>query len=153
MSWPFACAAFSTAKPIARSPDLVARQETGGRTEPPPLRILVVDDNVDSADVLLLPLKDDGYDVRAAYDGQSALEVARTFAPDVTLQDLGMPGMNGYEFARQLRALPQTRNATLIALTGFSRKEDVVESHAAGFDHHLVKPVDYDTLISLLRSL
>jgi signal transduction histidine kinase/CheY-like chemotaxis protein len=117
------------------------------------LRILVVDDHRDSADSLAILLSAQGHDVRTAYDGGSALETARSFRPEVTLQDIGMPDMDGYEVARKLRELPQTQHAALIAMTGFTREEDAREARAAGFDHHLGKPVDFDALDRVLRSL
>jgi signal transduction histidine kinase len=116
-------------------------------------RILVVDDSRDSADSLALLLSAHGHDVRAAYDGPSALEIAQSFKPEVTLQDVAMPDMDGYEVARKLRELPQTRHAALIALTGFTREEDTREARSAGFDHHLGKPVDFEALDKVLRSL
>lgn len=116
-------------------------------------RILVVDDNRDSADSLALLLSTYGHDVRTAYDGTSALEIAQSFRPDVALQDIAMPGMDGYELARKLRELPETRHAALIALTGFTREEDAKDARSAGFDHHLGKPVDFDALHRVLRSL
>jgi signal transduction histidine kinase len=116
-------------------------------------RILVVDDSRDSADSLALLLSAHGHDVRAAYDGASALEIAQSFKPEVALQDVAMPDMDGYEVARKLRELPQTRHAALIALTGFTREEDTREARSAGFDHHLGKPVDFEALDKVLRSL
>lgn len=118
-----------------------------------PLRILVVDDNTDAADSLVLLLRTEGHDVRAVYDGVAALETSCSFKPEVTLQDIGMPGMNGLEVARKLRKLPHTRDAILIALTGHGTGEDEEETRSAGFDHHLVKPVDFEALIQLLRSI
>jgi CheY-like chemotaxis protein len=94
-----------------------------------------------------------GHDVRTAYDGPSALEIAQSFKPEVTLQDVAMPDMDGYEVARKLRELPHTRHAALIALTGFTREEDARDARSAGFDHHLGKPVDFEALDEVLRSL
>jgi PAS domain S-box-containing protein len=117
------------------------------------LRLLVVDDNRESANSLGLLMKLAGHDVRVAYDGPSALESARTFQPHVLLQDIKMPGMSGYEVARLVRAQPATRNVLLIALTGYGREEDRRRCLEAGFDHHLVKPVDLCALEKLLASL
>jgi signal transduction histidine kinase len=117
------------------------------------LRILVVDDNEDAADSLALLLSTYGHEVRTAYCGAEALAAAQSFSPEVTLQDVGLPDMDGYEIARRLRELNQTRQATIIALTGFSRPEDATQALAAGFNHHLCKPVDFDTLDNLLRTL
>lgn len=117
------------------------------------LRILVVDDNVDSADSLALLLTSYGHEVRAAYDGSSALLIAQSFRPEVALQDVSMPDMDGYEVARKFRELPHTKHAALIALTGFTREEDARKAHLAGFDHHLGKPVDFEVLHEVLRSI
>jgi signal transduction histidine kinase/ActR/RegA family two-component response regulator len=119
----------------------------------PTLRILVVDDNQDSADSLALLLSAHGHDVRTAYDGPSALEVARTFKPQVALQDIAMPGMDGFEIARRLRDIPPTQKTALIALTGFSSEKDACALRAAGFDHQLTKPLDFDDLQRLLQIL
>jgi CheY-like chemotaxis protein len=129
--------------------EIVEPEVTEGRA----LRILVVDDNVDSADSLALLLSSYGHDVRAAYDGSSALEIAQSFRPEVALQDVSMPDMDGYEVARKLREFPHTRHAALIALSGFTQEEDARRARLAGFDHHLGKPVDFDLLHRVLRSL
>ena len=142
---PLAAAVESNGAAIARPP----LELPPGR----PLRILVVDDNEDAADSLALLLSLSGHEVRTAYDGARALATARSFSPEVTLQDVGMPDMDGYEVARKLRELRETQQATLIALTGFSRPEDARQALAAGFHHHLSKPVDFGVLDSLLRAL
>jgi two-component system CheB/CheR fusion protein len=116
-------------------------------------RVLVVDDNVDSAESLSVALAMEGHKTKTAHDGPSALQLARAFRPQVTLLDIGLPGMNGYEVARKLRKQPGGRKTTLIALTGYGQEEDRRKSKEAGFDHHLTKPVDYDTLASLINSL
>jgi two-component system CheB/CheR fusion protein len=125
------------------------------KSPPPirPLRILVVDDNRDSADSLGLLLSIDGHTVRTAYDGASALDIARSFRPDVALQDVAMPGMDGYQVASKLRQFPETRDATLIALTGFTSSEDEEAARLAGFDHRLGKPVDFEALVGMLGTL
>ncbi len=117
------------------------------------LRILVVDDNVDSADSLALLLELGGHEVRTAHDGPRALEAARAFQPRVVLLDIGLPGMNGYEVARHLRELPEAGRALLIALTGYGQDDDRRKALDAGFDHHLVKPVDFDALRALINAL
>ena len=116
-------------------------------------RVLVVDDNVDSAESLALALTLEGHDAKLAYDGPGAVEVALAFKPQVALLDIGLPGMNGYELARQLRQRPGGRDMALIALTGYGQAEDRRKSREAGFDHHLTKPVNYDTLVTLINSL
>jgi PAS domain S-box-containing protein len=111
-------------------------------------RILVVDDNQDSAESLALLLEIHGHEVRTAFAGLDALETASTFRPDVVLLDIGLPGMDGYEVARRLRA--DDHRGLLVALTGYGRDDDRQRSLEAGFDHHLVKPVDLDELARVL---
>ncbi len=118
-----------------------------------PRRILVVDDNRDSADTLATLLRLVGNDVRTAHDGRQALEVAAAYQPDLVLLDIGLPGLNGYEVAWQLRTEPGYGRAVLVALTGYGGEEDRRRSLAAGFDDHMVKPVDFDALQTLLGSL
>jgi hypothetical protein len=118
-----------------------------------PQRILVADDNVDAADGLKLLLELGGDQVRVAYDGVSALAVAREFRPQVALLDVGMPRLDGYEIARRMRAAEETRGTVLIAVTGWGQPEDRRRSQAAGFDYHLVKPVDPSTLERLLETI
>lgn len=125
-----------------------AHQRPGAATAP--RRILVVDDNRDAAESLGMLLKLLGAEVQVAYDGPEALQVIGAFRPAIILLDLGMPGMDGYEVARQLRQRPEGRDATLIALTGWGQEEDRRRSKAAGFDHHLIKPADRSVLESLL---
>jgi two-component system CheB/CheR fusion protein len=117
------------------------------------LRVLVVDDNFDSAETLTFLLKFEGHDVRTAHAGDTALEEASVFLPHVVVLDIGLPKLNGYEVARRLREQPETKKSFLIALTGYGQEEDRQRSIAAGFDYHLVKPVDPDNLQSLISSL
>ena len=93
----------------------------------------------------------EGHEVRIAHDGPSALEQARAFSPEVVLLDIGLPAMDGYEVVRRLRELPQARNALIVALTGFGQQSDRQRALAAGFDEHLVKPVELDTVTAVLR--
>jgi PAS domain S-box-containing protein len=116
-------------------------------------RILVVDDNRDSAESLATLLRLLGNDVRTAYEGRQALVVAGSYRPDLVLLDLGLPGLNGYEVARQVRSLPGLADSAIIALTGFGTNEDRALTRLSGFDDHLVKPVDFDSLKQLLTSL
>ncbi len=113
-------------------------------------RILVVDDNVDSANTSALLLKLEGHDVQTVFDGLAAIKAAEKFQPEVILLDIGLPGMNGYEVAQHLRETPKTSNALLIALSGYGHAEDRQRSHEAGFDYHLVKPADIDQLKALI---
>ena len=116
------------------------------------LSIMVVDDNVDAAETLGLLLEASGHRVSIEHDPQRALERARTEAPQVCLLDIGLPGMDGYELARRLRAQPATRHALLVAITGYGQDSDRRLAAEAGFDRHLVKPIDLDSLRNALAS-
>lgn len=111
-----------------------------------PRRVLIVDDNKDAADSLALLLEFEGHETRVAYSGEEALAGIESFKPDVALLDIGLPGMNGYDLARQIRKLPQLKTLRLIALTGYGQTEDQQRAYAAGFDDHLVKPVTLSAL-------
>lgn len=127
---------------------------TNGQEAPgtsPPRRVLVVDDNVDAAESLALLLRLQGHFVAVAHDGASALEQARNIPPELAFLDLGMPQMDGYELARLMRSHPDLHGIALIALTGWSHPEDRLRSRQAGFDEHVVKPVEPDTLQQLLQ--
>jgi CheY-like chemotaxis protein len=113
--------------------------------------VLVVDDNADSAQSLAALLSIQGHQVRTAVDGAEGLDVAESFRPDVVVLDLGMPGMDGYETARRLRARPWAGSVLLLALTGWSQDEDRSRSREAGFDEHLVKPVDPERLAHVVQ--
>ena len=115
-------------------------------------RILIVEDNVDSAQTMQMLLAISGYDARTAYDGTAALAEARAFSPQVVFCDIGLPGKDGYAVARELRELPETRSALLIALTGYGHEEDRQRAREAGFDSFQVKPVDPDALHALLAA-
>jgi PAS domain S-box-containing protein len=118
-----------------------------------PHRILVVDDNRDSADSLAMLLRLAGHDARTAHDGRQALAVAATYRPDLVLLDIGLPGMDGFTVARHLRSQPELARAVLVALTGYGSHEDRRQALAAGFNHHMAKPVNLDTLNELLSAL
>ena len=113
------------------------------------LKILVVDDNRDAAESLSMLLELKGHEVRRAYDGENALQLAEDFRPEMVLLDLGMPKMNGYEACRRIRDHAWGAQMTLIAVTGWGQEDDRRKSTAAGFDGHLVKPVDPETLEEL----
>lgn len=122
---------------------------------PPPHRtsgyhILVADDNVDSANTMAMLLRLHGHEVKTVHDGQAALDAALAAPPDVALLDIGMPHVDGYEVARRMRQESRLNGLKLIALTGWGKDEDRQLSKSAGFDHHLVKPVDFDQLQSIL---
>jgi PAS domain S-box-containing protein len=115
-------------------------------------RILVVDDYPAGAESLKMLFQEEGHEVETAESGMEALEKAQMLRPQIVLLDIGLPDLDGYEVARRLRELPQTRNALLIALTGYGQSKDIKLSQSAGFDHHLLKPVDFDKLLALLPS-
>ncbi|MDD4906916.1 MAG: PAS domain S-box protein, partial [Methylobacter tundripaludum] len=115
-------------------------------------RILVVDDYADAAESLMMLLQAKGHEVEIADCGIKAIEQAQVFHPQVVLLDIGLPDLDGYEVAKRLRALPETRDATLIALTGYGQSEDHNRSQSAGFNHHLLKPLNFDELSALLTS-
>jgi CheY-like chemotaxis protein len=113
-------------------------------------RILIVDDNRDAASSLAMLLRMLGNDVQTANDGPTGLEMLESFRPAVVLTDLGMPGMSGFELARQARELPHGKDTVFIALTGWGQEEDRQRTQQAGFDHHLLKPVNLGALKVLL---
>ena len=116
-------------------------------------RVLVADDLRDNADSLAILIESMGHEVHVAYDGAAALQVAESVQPDVALLDLGMPEMNGYEACRRIRSTAWGAHMTLIAQTGWGRDDDRARTREAGFDHHIVKPVDLAELEALLQSL
>ena len=129
----------SNEKPNATAPDARMRR-----------RVLIADDNIDSASSLSMMLQVMGNDVRVAHDGLEALSLAEGFRADAILLDIGMPGLNGYDVCRRIRALPWGRQVTIIALTGWGQEDDKRRSQDAGFDRHLVKPVEPATLARVL---
>ncbi len=116
-------------------------------------RVLIADDNRDAADSLAMILSLSGHTARTAYDGAAALTLAQEFRPEVAILDIGMPGMDGYALARTLRRADWSKNLSLIALTGWGQDEDKLKARAAGFHAHLTKPVDAQSLQSLLADL
>jgi CheY-like chemotaxis protein len=114
-------------------------------------RILLADDNRDAAESLAILLRLEGHEVELAHDGHSAMRSFAARRPDVALLDIGMPNANGYEVARKIRAAPEGQGVLLIAITGWAQDADKLESRAAGFDHHLTKPIEPDALIGLLE--
>jgi len=114
--------------------------------------ILIIEDNADARDALRMLLELDGHTVEAVEEGQQALEVARANDPDIALVDIGLPGIDGYEIARRVRAR-DTRRPVLIALTGYGQPEDRRRATDAGFDDMLVKPVDPTALTNLIATL
>jgi len=125
----------------------------GTGTAPSPTRLLVVDDNDDAAQSLALALRLEGHEVETATDGDAALRLLDRFRPAAAILDIGLPTMNGYELARALRDDPRTRAIVLIALTGYGRDPDRRRALDAGFDEHLVKPVEFGKLLKRLDEL
>jgi PAS domain S-box-containing protein len=147
---------------VVRLPSLAAAARPSGRPTAdrpvapaagPARRILVVDDNVDSARSLALLLRIAGHETFTAHDGQAAVEAAETLEPDVVLLDLGLPKLSGYEVCRQIRQQDWGKDAVLIALTGWGQDDDRRKTQEAGFDAHLVKPVEYRVLSKLIADL
>ncbi|MFZ0255264.1 MAG: chemotaxis protein CheB [Gammaproteobacteria bacterium] len=136
-----------TSREAATEPQTVEQDSTPLNA---PSRVLVVDDNRDAADSLALILKYAGHQVRQAYDAHSALEIAQTFQPQAVLLDIGLPDMDGYALARELRRQKGGARAVLIAVSGYAQDEDRARSASAGVDHHLAKPVNIDVLQAVL---
>ncbi len=118
-----------------------------------PLRILVVDDNVDTVLSFSMLLKESGNEVRTAHDGPTAVQIATEYVPDVVLLDIGLPGLNGYEVAKQIRMQPTLKNVVLVALTGYGQESDRHASMEAGFNHHLIKPARLEQVRKILASV
>jgi CheY-like chemotaxis protein len=123
------------------------------RTTTSSMRILIVDDNRDGADTLAEMLKLLGNDTRTAYDGEQGVRMAEKYRPDVILLDIGLPKLNGYEACRRIREQTWGKDVALIALTGWGQEKDRIRSQEAGFDRHLVKPVDPQALTEILAGL
>ena len=139
--------------PLAEGPAARSAAGQAGAPRLPPRRVLVVDDNRDAAESLGALLELLGAEVRLAHAGPDALEVAHAYDPSVVLLDIGMPGMDGYEVARRLRAQQNGKRVSIVALTGWGQDDDRRRTSEAGFDHHLVKPAEIAQLQSLLASL
>jgi signal transduction histidine kinase/CheY-like chemotaxis protein len=137
--------------PVVSSPSGVSRP--AANPDPRSRKVLVVDDNVTSAQSLELLLTLEGHEVQVVHDGPSVLQAVSHHHHEVVLMDIGLPGMSGYEVARQLRQQPELGNLLLVAVTGYAEDEARRLSREAGFDHHLVKPVDPDAILALLASL
>lgn len=143
---------FTVRLPISQQAPAAGKTSRSGSdaSSQPPHRILIVDDNRDTANSCAQLLKKLGHDVRTAYDGIAALELARTFKPQVIFLDIGLPGMNGFEIVRKLRD-DGFADEVIVAVSGYGQPEDRQRSREAGFDDHLVKPVHQDALLSVLQ--
>jgi CheY-like chemotaxis protein len=143
---------FTVRLPVSRTQpeDAPAPRQPGAFHLLPPHRILVVDDNQDAARSLSMLLKCAGHEVQTVYDGLAAVEAAQEFQPDVVLLDIGLPKLNGHEACRRIRQLRPGSNIVVIALTGWGQDEDRQKSSDAGFDAHLVKPVEFGALVKLI---
>jgi PAS domain S-box-containing protein len=141
--------------PVAPAPIKIAPSVSAPVAPPVPAKrkILVVDDNVDSAESMAMVLELDGHVIQIAHDGEAALAAAKSFIPDIVLLDIGLPGLDGYEVAARLRRSPDTQGTVLVAFTGYGQPEDRRRTAEVGFAHHLVKPVDLDALAKLIGSL
>jgi CheY-like chemotaxis protein len=135
-------------KTVSEAPPLPANETSIQNADA--LRVLVVDDNEASAKTMGWALESFGHIATIAGDGWKALEIAKTFLPHAVLLDIGMPGMNGYEVCRKMREIPQLNHAIFIAQTGWGQKEHLERSKMAGFNFHLVKPVDFTKLQEIL---
>jgi CheY-like chemotaxis protein len=134
-------------------PELPSRRETDRERTVSARRILVVDDDADSAASLALLLRMSGNETAMAHDGQAAVAAVESFRPDVVLMDISLPKLDGHDAARRIREEPWGKDVVLVALTGWGQEEDRRKSRDAGFDEHMVKPVDYDALMRFLHSV
>jgi CheY-like chemotaxis protein len=129
------------------TPSLGAGLASGGEKH----RILVIEDNRDAADSIRMLLQHDGHDVSIAYTAQQGLERARDYRPDVIFCDIGLPVIDGYQVIENIRQDAALKDTFVVALTGYGREEDQKRAMDAGFDLHLTKPIDYETLLKALR--
>ena len=142
---------FTVRIPVARGMADTASNAPEQSSRAQPRRILLADDNLDFVSSLALLLSNQGHDVRVAYDGAQALEISEQFTPDIAFLDIGMPKVHGYDVARRLRERPATSRSLLVAVTGWGQEADRRRAEEAGFDRHLVKPVEPEAIESILR--
>jgi CheY-like chemotaxis protein len=143
-------ATFTIRVPLADAEPITAAQSQASSS--PRRRVLIVDDNQDSADSLAMLLELEGHQVLAVYSAMDALEQVPAFAPEIVLLDIGLPGMNGYDVAQRITAAPAPAPPRLVAVSGYAQREDKERSAAAGFSAHLVKPVDITALKAVLTA-
>lgn len=141
---------FTVRLPLVKAPSAEVKAAVAPRPRAAPRRVLVIEDNVDAAEMMSELIAFEGHETRVAFDGLTGLALAREFRPDVVFCDIGLPQMDGYEVARQMRADPALANACLVALSGYARPEDRERSAEAGFDCHLAKPPATDALEEVL---
>jgi CheY-like chemotaxis protein len=149
---------FTVRLPASGQADVAAQGagegEAGQQSRPVgTLRIMVVDDNVDAAETFGVILDLLGHQTRVAHSGPEALEIAPGFVPEVVFLDIGMPGMSGYEVVQHLGAMPNTASSTIVAVTGWGSEADRMRAQKAGFDHHLVKPVETSAAQAILHAV
>ena len=146
---------FTVRLPVVAPPE--SQTATRSRNEKDPnartLRVLVVDDNVDTVTTLAMLVRESGHEAQTALDGSSVIAAALNFHPDVVLLDIGLPGLNGYEVARRIRQQPALKNVVLVAMTGYGQAKDRQQSKEAGFDFHLVKPGDFAKVLEILATV
>ena len=138
--------------PILPSPDAVPKPAPSPAVKDTPRRMLIVDDNEDSARSMATIQRLRGHETRTAFTGPDAVAAAAEFLPEVVLLDIGLPGMDGYEVVRHLREMPALAGVFVVAMSGYGSAEDIAQARAAGFDEYLVKPADLDLLRGWLRS-
>ena len=138
---------------VAEAPKPGPRPTSGTRARPVRRRVLIVDDNQDGAESLAILLQLGGHETHTAHDGQQAIEDAERLRPDIVLLDIGLPRLNGYEVCRRIREQPWGKELSMVAVTGWGQQEDRRRSQEAGFDTHIVKPVEPEALMDLLASL
>jgi PAS domain S-box-containing protein len=141
--------------PLAQAPTKESSPQSSQAEDAmaPRLRILIVDDNADAAKTLAVLLKANGHDAQTVFDGPSAIEAAREYRPHLILLDIGLPGMNGFEVAKKVRTDEDLQEVVLVALTGYGQESDKQLSQEAGFNHHLVKPADFNKIKQILETV
>ena len=140
-------------EPTATGAEGASAAPQDGPTSSNRLMVMIVEDNEDAAESMALLVQSWGHEVLVAKDGRNALELLRDKRPEIVLIDIGLPSMNGYEVARRIRAMPEMAEVFLVALTGYGREQDRNAALQAGFNIHLVKPLEPDRLQTLLSSL
>jgi CheY-like chemotaxis protein len=145
-------ATFTVAMPAIEAPAAQSLPSVGSTAANDKRRVLVIEDNEDARESLALLLRHAGHEVHTAAGGRSGIELARRLTPDFALVDIGLPDIDGYEVARQVRACPRLASMHLIAITGYGNQNDRRTALASGFEQHFTKPVDFEAIDSLLRS-